>query len=761
MLSFRLRAVLAVPVFLALGAASLSAQSVSGMVTGGGRPVAGASIRVLELGRTARTDASGAFRLDHLPAGTYRVFAAAIGFRALTDTIEVGSAPVTLSFTLVPSPIPVEPIVISAAPTPSTADELYQPAQSKGRSDLSLEPGITFAEKISDLPGVAMRSNGSAPSRPILRGLGDNEVLVLENGLRMGDIATYDPAHATPIDALSIAQVDVVRGPASVLYGPSTIGGLVNVITTLVPTPSDHQMSGVVALDGNTGSEGYSAYADNVVTMGRSAFHLGAGGVNSPATKIPSGSYTDPGSGASFDLDEIPQSFDRSSQEMAGYSYQGGSGMIGAGFRHYHMNYGIPGVPPNPGFDSVPPTTSKIVQDRNTLELRGLLNTSGALFDRLRLNASYNDYGHSEFPTAQDSSGVSAPQANHFHKREFNGVFQFDQHPMGRLTGTLGLWTDVQDLTISGDQPLGPNSRTTGLAGYAYEEYAAGGSTRLQGGVRFDYNKIQTRPDPTSTDSVFRTSNESRLSNAVTASLGVIRRLSSQVTASVSAARSFRAPTVQELFADGLDAPSGTYTVGTATLGPEHGYGIDASLKGEFSGATFELSPYVNYVDSYIYGFLRGDTIQGFPVRQFATTNARLMGFEASATVAASRWVVLQGSADYVNAQDTKAGVPLPFTPPLRGMLRATWEGHKGWGLVEWRMAASQTRLGDGDTPTDGYAIMNLGLGVRFGSGAAMSEIGLHCDNVFNAVYRDNLSVIKDFIPQPGRAFRVEYQLLY
>ena len=92
---------------------------------------------------------------------------------------------------------------------------------------------------------MTARWNGSAPARPILRGLGDNEVLVLENGLRMGDIATYDPAHATPIDALSIAQIEVVRGPAAVLYGPNTIGGLVNVITNLVPTASDHALSGL------------------------------------------------------------------------------------------------------------------------------------------------------------------------------------------------------------------------------------------------------------------------------------------------------------------------------------------------------------------------------------------------------------------------------------------------------------------------------------------------------------------------------------
>src|ERR1700679_3648428 len=105
---------------------------------------------------------------------------------------------------------------------------------------------------MTDLPGVTARWNGSAPSRPILRGLGDNEGLILENGLRMGDIATFDPAHATPIDALSITEVDVVRGPATILYRPNTIGGLVNVVTNVVPAASDHALSGTAVIEGNT-----------------------------------------------------------------------------------------------------------------------------------------------------------------------------------------------------------------------------------------------------------------------------------------------------------------------------------------------------------------------------------------------------------------------------------------------------------------------------------------------------------------------------
>jgi iron complex outermembrane receptor protein len=173
----------------------------------------------------------------------------------------------------------------------------------------------------------------------------------------------------------------------------------------------------------------------------------------------------------------------------------------------------------------------------------------------------------------------------------------------------------------------------------------------------------------------------------------------------------------------------------------------------------FDVSPYANFIKHYVYGFLRGDTLLAFPVRQFAATDARLLGFETSLTVQAAKNVALRASADYVNAQDTQADVPLPFTPPLRGLLRATYLEPDWSGMVEWRLAARQTRLGDGDTPTPGYGVVNLGIAVRRAAGRHVHNVALSCDNVFNRVYRDHLSVIKDFIPQPARGVRLNYEL--
>jgi len=739
----------------------LRAQAISGTVQTARRPIVGATVRLLELDRIERTGAEGQFLFSNVPAGVYRLYVGVTGYASATDTITVTSGTASVSFDLRESAIKLKEVVVSASPTARISDEQYQSTASKSLVEFQASPGTTFAEKISDLPGVAVRSLGSAPSRPILRELGDNEVLILENGLRMGDLATFDPAHATPIEAIGVSQIDVVRGPATILYGPSTIGGIVNIITDIVPAVSDHAVSGTAAIEGNTVNGSGAGYINNVYSHGNQAFRVSVGGVRAENTRIPSGNYTDPGTGAVFNLDRMPQTFDHSGEAGVGYGYQGDFGAFGIGGKHFEVNYGIPGVPPNPDFANVPPTTSRIAQRRNTVELRSLLNHGFAFIDRVKLNASFNDYNHSEFPTAQDASGVSDPEATHFEKRQLNGVLQLQHQPLGKLQGTLGLWTNVENMKIRGDEPLGPNSRTTGLAAYAYEEYPAADNTRLQAGLRYDYNKIQTRPDPQSTDPNFQTLNASRLSNAVTASLGAIQTLTPELTGSLSLARSFRAPTVQELFANGLDAPSGTYTIGTSTLEPETGLGVDLSLKGSFANASFEISPYLNSIQHYIYGFLRGDTIQSFPVRQFGETNARLLGFDASVSVQPAQYIALRAAADYVNAEDTRQHVPLPFTPPLRGLLRATFQNSTYMGLIETRLAASQTRLGEGDTPTPGYAVVNVGVGMRFARQRVLNNISVHCDNVFNRVYRDNLSVIKDFIPQPARGFRLNYEASY
>ncbi len=222
----------------------------------------------------------------------------------------------------------------------------------------------------------------------MLRGLGDNEVLVLENGLRTGDIATFDPAHATPIEAIAVSQIDVVRGPATILYGPNTIGGLVNVITNLVPAVAGRPVSGTATLELNSVSDQVAGYVNNVFSSANQAFRVSGGGVHAQDIRIPAGTQVDPASGMPFTLARMPQSFDHSGEVGLGYSYQSAGATIGVGAKHYEMNYGIPGIPPNPNWINVPPTTSRITQARSTVELRGLVHVGGSFVQQWKLDAN-------------------------------------------------------------------------------------------------------------------------------------------------------------------------------------------------------------------------------------------------------------------------------------------------------------------------------------------------------------------------------------
>ena len=141
------------------------------------------------------------------------------------------------------------------------------------------------------------------------------------------------------------------------------------------------------------------------------------------------------------------------------------------------------------------------MQEKFTAELRAQFNVGGSFVNQIRLNSNASDYTHSEFPTIPDSSGTAPVefQQNSFHQNNYNTTLQFLLQPMGNWQGTLGLWSDLENLTMGGLQPLGPNSLTTSLAGYALEEYRAGDNTRVQGAIRYDYNNISTFASPNST----------------------------------------------------------------------------------------------------------------------------------------------------------------------------------------------------------------------------------------------------------------------
>ena len=406
----------------------------------------------------------------------------------------------TLDIALRESPMRLEDVVVSAAPDAGSPREQYQSTATKSRADFLTSPGTSFAEKISDLPGVAVRGNGSAPDRPILRGLGDNEVLVLENGLRMGDLATFDPAHATPIDALSIAQVDVVRGPATILYGPSTIGGIVNVITDIVPEVSDRRVSGTAAWQREFREptrRPATSTTCSATSIRRS--RLSAGGVHGSDIRIPSSNVRrSRAAGAEFDLDRDAadvrsQLGSRRRLRVPGRSF----GTIGIGGKHFADELRHSRRSAEPGFrdDSAHHVAHRAAAQHG--RAAAACSTSGAgcsisvRRERPRTTTTRNPSSRPR----RIETGVSDPQANHFRKRRLNAVVQLLQQPWGRLHGTLGLWTQHREPQHRGRSAARPELDDDGVGRHTRTRSSrVTPNTRLQAGLRYDYNKIQTHP---------------------------------------------------------------------------------------------------------------------------------------------------------------------------------------------------------------------------------------------------------------------------
>ncbi|HLX12242.1 MAG TPA: TonB-dependent receptor plug domain-containing protein, partial [Bacteroidota bacterium] len=420
-----------VMILLSCGAVCAQTETrttIHGTVTSESQPLAGAVVRTLELNLVTLSDKNGAYEFKNIPPGNYTVFVRMIGYETGKKEIQVAGKSVRVDFSLAVNPIKGEEVVVSATPYAKAADDLFQSAESRTGDEMLSNPGSSFAERLSDIPGVDVRWNGSSAARPIIRGLSDERVLMLENGLRTGDLSTFDPAHAVPIEPNSIDQVDVIRGPSSIIYGPNTLGGLVNVMTDLVPASVQDGFTGRGLLGGNSVSSEYFGAARVNYGTGDNEFSLGFSGNHGLNLRVPTTTYTDPISGKLDTTDEAPATYHKTANLNAGYLYDNHDEWFGVGFKDFATTYGIPGPLPY---------VSKLEIDKTLGELHTGIRLNNSFAKELRLSANYSDFSQDELPA--DSTG-NETQGNMFDKKTFNAMLQLLHKPVSGFEGMIGLW---------------------------------------------------------------------------------------------------------------------------------------------------------------------------------------------------------------------------------------------------------------------------------------------------------------------------------
>jgi iron complex outermembrane receptor protein len=685
-----------------------------------GAAVSGASVTLLPSNRQATTGEDGTARIDNVAPGVYDVTVRHSGYGLFRADLTVSegtpvSVPVTLS----------SPVHFSESVTVSTTArdtfESYQPATVLGGEDLQQRLGNTLGATLASEPGVNVRSFGSGNARPVVRGLDNDRVLILENGARTGDLSSQSADHGVTLDPATASQIEVVRGPATLLYGSSAIGGVVNVVSDEIATRPLRGVHGALTLQGATADGNAGAAASVSGGNGRVAYR-----VNGSAQRT--GDYDTPEG-------KVPNTQSNSKSGGGSLAFTGDGGYLGGSYQYVDSRYGVPFV--EEGETTLHPR-------RHRFDVRGEKRGMGGFLSGVKFLGGYRNYTHDEI----EGSGEIATT---FRNKVTEGNLLLNHRPFGPLTGTFGLRGEHRDYSSLGEEALAPPTRQDSFAGFLYEELTWR-HLQLQFGARVDHTSLDPDGAAVERDDVFK-----RDFTNVSGSVGVLGYLRDDLTLALNLSRAARNPSLEELYNLGAHVGNFAFEIGDPTLPTEVAVGADLSLRYRRARFAGEGTVFVNSIDRFIFPFQTGELEEDLPVVSFRSADSRFTGFEGhlDAGLTDSLWLVLGG--DVVRGQLRADKSPLPRIPPYRLWAGLRFE-HKQFHLEgEVRNAGKQDRVYGAETPTDGYTLVNFHGSYQITSGHAVHTLTVRADNVADELYRNHLSYIKDLTPEVGRSLKLVY----
>lgn len=716
------------------------------VVDSAGQPLANANVIVAEVARATTTNAAGAFVLRGLPAGEYHLSITLIGYAPghLVVRVAADGEDVHVRIVMRATPLRLNSVVVSASPTGTETERLTTAAMELSGRALARTIGSSVASTLAAEPGISQRFGGPAATMPVIRGLTGDRILVLQDGDRSGDLASSSADHGVSVDPLAAQRIEVVRGPASLLYGNNALGGVVNVVSNDIPTSVPTHFEGYV------GSQSESVTPGGAISAG---ITTGLGARGALAVR---GGWRDMGALRTGDAGLLDGTDSRAINASLGYGFVGDRGNAGLAVKTYDFNYGIPSALGDPE------AGIRIDGRRTGVSARTGLQLGRAALPYLRVEATAQDYAHDEV----ESDGAIG---THFQLRTQTLNAQATT-AFGRLKGALGLQGLFKQYSATGEEALTPAANSSGIGAFLYQELALTegeghesghkGGAQLQFGARWDnYSIVSKTGDPK-----FGPGRTSDFSNA-SGSLGLSYSLTEIVTVSGSVARAFRAPTVEELFSNAFHAAAGTYDVGNASLEAETSTGAEAIVRVGGSRVTAQFSAYVNRVANYVTPDIVGDTLfEGdlVPLNRVTQADAQLHGVEGTIETRVGSSVVASLMGDVVRGAFIDGGA-LPFMPPARvgGGLR--WENGRFSASGDVKHGFAQERVTGGavDIATEAYTLVNVSAGTQWLVGNILHRLTLRADNLGDVRYFDAASRIKSFAANPGRNVSLVYQVQF
>jgi iron complex outermembrane receptor protein len=626
--------------------------------------------------------------------------------------------------------------------------------------ELARDVRPTIGETLTRQAGVSATSFGPNASRPVLRGFQGERVRILSDGIGSFDVSNTSVDHAVVINPMTADRIEVLRGPAALLFGSSAIGGVVNVIDSRIPrhVPDEALHLDATTTYGSAADERSAGARVDVPVTEQIVVHLD--GTYSKSGDLRTGGYLltpelrahalaspDADVRAFADLKgRIPNSAARTWEIAGGAAYIADTANMGVSVSRFNSLYG---VPVRYSFDPASPAEHVRLDVAQTrVDVRGEVKPETGPFEAIRIRGGFADYRHNEL----DEAGHIGTTFLH---KGWEGRTEFVQRKQGGWSGAVGGQFVLRDLNIIGDEKFLPKINAQQFGMFTVQSMDLG-ALRAELGARVEHAIAKAQADADLGTPAGR-----RSFTALSGSTGLAYELVAGWRLGVNASYTERAPSAEELYSNGPHAGTQAFELGDPHFRKEKSKGLEFTLRGKGEGYSLSASIFHSWFDNFIYEQPTGSFEDGLPIFAFRQNSARHYGAEFEGSVKLAQLGAYALNVDAV-ADVTRATIhtptgaqPAPRIPALRvlGGLEAQSDTVNARLESEW--VDGQNRIAPFETATRGYTLVNASLSVQpWGKDRPISLI-LSANNIFDVVARRHASFLKDYAPLAGRDLRV------
>ncbi|MBC9797206.1 TonB-dependent receptor [Sinomicrobium weinanense] len=745
-----------------------------------GTPLSGAYITVGK--HTGITDINGIFQVRDIPEGHYKVKATFLGYADTVLAIAI-PADTTLEITMYEGATALNEVVVNGIKHRNYNEVASLPSYTVSEDFMNENRENSLMQTLKKLPGVSTINIGSGQSKPVIRGLGFNRVAVIQNGVKH-EAQQWGSDHALEIDQYGIETIEIVKGPASLLYGSDAIAGVVNIQPPGIP--EKNSLSGEVNLLAESNNDlygisaGIRARKDKWFYRGRLTFRDYAD-YKVPTDQINYENYI-------FDLHKSRL------RNTAGNEINGS----------FSLGYVSDRIRSETFFSNVY-ARNGFFANAHGLEVR----TSEIDYDRSARDIDYPYHEVNHFKITNNTVVFSGDHTFRFelgfqnnHREEHsepvphgympkpdNGkerVFKKNTYTLNardtfkagdKHTLTAGVNLELQDNTIGGWGFLIPGYQRFTAGIFAYDQFEIRNDLHLQAGLRYDYGVMDTEPyydwfpsplsnsdGTTSYVHLQRAQDKTRNFGNVSASLG-LNYTKGNTTYKINLGKSFRMPLANELASDGVNYHMYRFEKGDPDLDPEQSYQIDLALEHSSGAFDFGISPFVNFFHNYIYLNPTPDYYESLQIYEYTQSKVFRIGGEIRAGITLFGKLRLDASGEYVYSEQTsgvKKGYTLPFSPPLSGLFSAEYKlkdflfFKSPLVFTSYRITAEQNEIVPPERRTAGFRVMDFSFLTEIDLFRTPVEMRLKVNNLFDSKYFDHTSFYRLIeVPEAGRNFSV------